>query len=59
MWKQISPWCIQDGPYFIAKAYIPDATVYTATKGNERIATERGEGALDRCKQAVEEDKKR
>lgn len=57
MWKQISPYCLQDGPYFISKAFCGEDRVYTATKGDARLATERGDGALERCKQAVEQDK--
>ena len=57
MWKQISEYCLQAGPYFISKAFCGEETVYTATKGDVRLATERGDGALERCKQEVEQDK--
>lgn len=57
MWKQISAYCIQDGPYCISKAFCGEDRVCTATRGDVRIATERGEGALERCKQAVEQDR--
>lgn len=57
MWKQISAYCLQDGPYFISKAFCGEDRVYTATKGDVRLTTERGEGALERCKQAVEQDR--
>ncbi|MGN6223683.1 hypothetical protein [Pseudoxanthomonas sp.] len=57
MWKRISEYCIQSGPYFISKAFCGEDMVYTATKGDARLTTERGDGALDRCKQAVEQDR--
>lgn len=56
-WKRITAYCLQGGPYFICKAFCGEDRVYTATKGDVRLTTERGEGALERCKQAVEQDR--
>ena len=45
----------EDGRFHIAKAMVFGLPVYTLVDGQERVCTERGDGALDRCKQAAEE----
>ncbi|ATS39276.1 MULTISPECIES: hypothetical protein [Xanthomonas] len=43
-----------DGRFYISKSFVNEVVVYTLADGQERICSNRGESALQRCKQEAE-----